>query len=91
MFRSSGRLPLGVLQRRHHSMFDPPLPKKHREVLDTDGIKMGNLTHVVVQFPRVWWDDSLAKWCGMHTVTHMAMTADLPVTSAGALLASSLI
>merc|ERR1719198_1685059 len=23
---------------------------------------MGNLTHVVVQFPVIWWDDNLAKW-----------------------------
>jgi len=55
-------LPLGVLQRRHASLFDPPLPAPQREVLESRGISMGNLTHVVVQFPRVWWDDGMLKW-----------------------------
>ena len=41
-------LPLGVLQRRHLQIFAPPLPEKHRHVLESDGVAMGNLTHVVV-------------------------------------------
>eukprot|EP00908_Phaeocystis_cordata_P007712 Transcript_18364.p1 GENE.Transcript_18364~~Transcript_18364.p1 ORF type:complete len:308 (+),score=138.16 Transcript_18364:748-1671(+) len=55
-------LPLGVLQRRHQQIFAPPLPEKHRHVLESDGVAMGNLTHVVVQFPHVWWNDRLFKW-----------------------------
>lgn len=60
-------LPLGVLQRQHHELFEPKLPQKHRQILDSDKIQMGNLTHVVVQFPTVWWDDSLAKWLQANT------------------------
>jgi hypothetical protein len=26
------------------------------------GYRMGNLTHVVIQFPTVWWDDAIPKW-----------------------------
>jgi len=55
-------LPLGVLQRNHSQLFDPPLPKRHVDVLTSRGIGMGNLTHVAVQFPDVWWDDGLFKW-----------------------------
>ena len=31
-------------------------------MLESDGVAMGNLTHVVVQFASVWWDDALFKW-----------------------------
>ncbi|KAL1524158.1 hypothetical protein AB1Y20_019067 [Prymnesium parvum] len=55
-------LPLGVLQRNHQALFDPPLPARLAEILDSDGIFMGNLTHVVVQFPHVWWEDRFHKW-----------------------------
>ena len=55
-------LPLGVLQRHHREIFSPPMPKKQVEALESDGFKMGNLTHVVVQFPTVFWEDGLAKW-----------------------------
>ena len=55
-------LPLGVLQRHHRSIFEPPMPEKQVEALESEGFKMGNLTHVAVQFPAVWWDDSLLKW-----------------------------
>jgi monoamine oxidase len=55
-------LPLGVLQRKHADLFEPPLPKKHADLLNDHGLVMGNLTHVVLQFPTVWWDDSLPRW-----------------------------
>ena len=56
-------LPLGVLQHKHEQLFDPALPKDKQQALSPDsGFVMGNLTHVVVQFPTVWWDNSLAKW-----------------------------
>ena len=55
-------LPLGVLQRNHRKIFKPHMPKKQIAALESEGFKMGNLTHVVVQFPTVWWEDDLAKW-----------------------------
>jgi hypothetical protein len=55
-------LPLGVLQRRHHDLFAPPLPKEKVQVLEHDGLVMANLTHVLLQFPSVWWDNSLPRW-----------------------------
>lgn len=45
-------LPLGVLQRVHDTMFDPPMPATHTEVLTSDGIVMANLTHVLLQLPK---------------------------------------
>lgn len=59
-------LPLGVLQRVHGTMFDPPMPAAHVEVLTSDGIVMANLTHVLLQmpkdfeFPSKW--QSLPRW-----------------------------
>ena len=56
-------LPLGVLQRKHREIFDPELPHDKQRTLSPDsGFVMGNLTHVLVQFPTVWWDNSIAKW-----------------------------
>jgi len=56
-------LPLGVLQRKKQQLFDPPLPKKQADLLSPEsGFVMGNLTHVAIQFPTVWWNDTLAKW-----------------------------
>ena len=56
-------LPLGVLKHHHASIFAPPLPRAQAELLAFDSrFVMGNLTHVVVQFPRVWWNDTLFKW-----------------------------
>ena len=56
-------LPLGVLQRKHAQLFSPPLPAAQAKLLSLDSrFAMGNLTHVVVQFRSVWWDNSLFKW-----------------------------
>ena len=55
-------LPLGVLQRKHASLFEPSLSNAHVKVLDDDGIVMGNLTHVLFQWSEIWWDDSLTRW-----------------------------
>ena len=55
-------LPLGVLQRKHASMFVPPVPAAHAEALDSEGIVMGNLTHVLLQFPKSFAFP--AKWAG---------------------------
>jgi len=55
-------LPIGVLQRKHEDLFDPPLPDKYAELLNDDHVVMANLTKVVFQFPTVWWDDSLPRW-----------------------------
>jgi len=53
---------LGVLQRHHKELFSPSLPEQHADALSSDHVVMGNLTHVLVQFPRVWWDNSLPRW-----------------------------
>jgi len=55
-------LPLGTLQRHYTTLFDPAVPKRKKEVLTEGKFVMGNLTHVVAQFPTVWWDNSLIKW-----------------------------
>lgn len=59
-------LPLGVLQRRHSELFSPPLSKKHERVLLSSGLVMGNLSHVLLQFPEIWWDDSLSRWLSVN-------------------------
>lgn len=61
---------LGVLQRHHEEMFSPPLPKKHAEALSRDHDVMGNLTHVLLQFPKVWWDNSLPRWISANHGGH---------------------
>ena len=44
-------------------MFHPAIPKHQAEVMSLDsGFRMGNLTHVVVQFESVWWNNDLRKW-----------------------------
>jgi len=65
-------LPLGVLQRKHTQLFDPPLPKKHADILTNSSVGMGNLTHVAVQFPSVWWDDSMFKWLSANHGTNQS-------------------
>ena len=56
-------LPLGVLKQKHATLFDPPLPSDQAATLSWDSkFVMGNLTHVVIQFPTVWWDNNLTKW-----------------------------
>ena len=60
-------LPLGVLKHSHHKLFSPPLSPRHVEVLSSSGIVMGNLTHVLLQFPSVWWDNSLPRWVSANS------------------------
>jgi len=52
----------GVLERHHQDLFHPGLPSKQADVLVNDHQPMANLTHVLVQFPSVWWDDSIPAW-----------------------------
>merc|ERR1711957_703166 len=33
----------------------------------SDGVFMASLTHVLIQFPTVWWDDSLPAWLATNT------------------------
>jgi polyamine oxidase len=61
-------IPVGVLQRHYKTLFTPPVPLKYKQALMDDGLMMGNLTHVVIQFPYVWWDDRLAKWLSANKV-----------------------
>eukprot|EP01046_Picozoa_sp_COSAG06_P000797 COSAG06_NODE_23_length_33072_cov_44.622327_15_plen_593_part_00 len=56
-------LPLGVLHHHHKEIFHPPIPPAQAKMLTPEsGYRMGNLTHVVIQFPTVWWDDAIPKW-----------------------------
>ena len=56
-------LPLGVMRQRQEAIFAPPLPAAQAKLYSAESrFVMGNLTHVVVQFPRVWWNNSLFKW-----------------------------
>jgi len=59
-------LPVGVMQRRHKELFSPPLSKKHDAALTAGGLVMGNLSHVLLQFPNVWWDNSLSRWLSVN-------------------------
>ena len=48
---------------KHAQLFEPPLPAEQAALLSPRSkFAMGNLTHVVLQFPSVWWDDTLRKW-----------------------------
>lgn len=61
---------IGVLQRRHQELFSPALPKKHAAALSKDHVVMGNLSHVLVQFPHVWWNNSLTRWVSANRGGH---------------------
>jgi len=63
-------LPLGVLLRMHAGLFEPPLPGGHVDVLTSGKVLMGNLTHVLLQFPTVWWDDRRPRWLSANAGTH---------------------
>ena len=45
-------LPLGVLQRKHASLFDPPLPQKHADLLTGGGILISMAFSVVLLLPQ---------------------------------------
>ena len=51
-----------VVQKHHNTLFTPDLPSRHKSALMNSGIFMANLTHVLIQFPTVWWDDYLPAW-----------------------------
>lgn len=53
---------LGVMRKHHQEIFSPGLPSKQAENLADNHQPMANLTHVLVQFPSVWWDDSIPAW-----------------------------
>jgi len=53
---------LGVVRKHHQELFSPPLPKRQADALMNNHMPMANLTHVLIQFPSVWWDDSLPAW-----------------------------
>ena len=55
-------LPLGVLRNDHRSLFSPPLDHSLAKILDGGTFVMSNLTRIYLQFPSVFWDDSVADW-----------------------------
>merc|ERR1719310_862458 len=50
------------MRHHHEELFSPPLPREQARVLMNNHKPMANLTHVLVQFPEVWWDDSIPAW-----------------------------
>ena len=46
----------------HRSLFSPPLDHSLAKILDGDTFVMSNLTRIYLQFPSVFWDDSVADW-----------------------------
>lgn len=71
---------LGVIQKHHKELFTPNLPNKQQHSLANNHQLMANLTHVLIQFPSVWWDNSIPAWIsaneggkdnrGLFTVWH---------------------
>jgi len=57
----------GVLKNHHKELFTPGLPSKQASAFETNGLFMAPLTHVLIQFPSVWWDDSLPAWLATNT------------------------
>lgn len=53
---------LGVVRRHHEEMFHPAFPSKQARNIKNNHVPMANLTHVLVQFPEPWWDDSIPAW-----------------------------
>lgn len=53
---------IGVLRKHHEEMFSPGLPDKQVSDLVNGHYPMANLTHVLIQFPSVWWDNTLPAW-----------------------------
>lgn len=53
---------IGVLRRHHEELFTPKLPSKQSKSLMGNKRTMANLTHVLIQFPSVWWDNSMPAW-----------------------------
>lgn len=53
-------LPLGVLQARGASLFEPPIRAAQRAALAA--VAMGNYTKIFAQWAAPWWDERLYKW-----------------------------
>jgi len=53
---------LGVIRKHHEEIFSPKLPKKQSQSIADNHVPMANLTHVLIQFPEVWWDNSIPAW-----------------------------
>jgi monoamine oxidase len=53
---------LGVIRKHHQELFSPALPAKQSQALMNNHMPMCNLTHVLIQFPSVWWDNSVPAW-----------------------------
>lgn len=53
---------LGVVRKHHEELFTPNLPRAHKQDLADNHIPMANLTHVLIQFPSVWWDNTIPAW-----------------------------
>ena len=52
-------LPVGVLLNSHKALFDPALPKDLAKIFDAGDMVMPSLDKIFIQFPEVFWDNSL--------------------------------
>jgi spermine oxidase len=69
-------LPLGVLQRHYKTLFAPSLPDQFVNALTSNEVLMRNVTKVYLQFPTVWWDDSLDRWVSVNDGANDTASAD---------------
>jgi monoamine oxidase len=69
-------LPLGVLQRHHETLFTPSLPDQFVKALSSKEILMRNVTKVYLQFPTVWWDNTLTRWVSVNHGANDTASAD---------------
>jgi len=61
---------LGVIRKHHEELFEPALPSKQKKSLMGNHMPMANLTHVLIQFPSVWWDNSIPAWISANEGGH---------------------
>jgi monoamine oxidase len=60
--KASSSAPPGDCSAQAGVCFSPPLPSNLVDILTNDSIVMANLTHIYIQFPTVWWNNSLLRW-----------------------------
>jgi monoamine oxidase len=70
-------LPIGVLQERHQTLFDPPLPEWKVEAIQ--GLNPGLLNKVMIRFPRAFWRKAATSIMAESNVEQKVVKA--PTTS----------
>lgn len=60
---------VGVLKNSHSSLFSPPLPKMHQNVIENIGF--GTINKIFLHFDEKWWKDD---WQGLQMVWKEKLT-----------------